>query len=100
MMLDQLGRNPSHKVQFFSFSQDRDSILNSPDGRSRLQEVGIRTTTDVGDWLADTFEQQLDQDQFGTAAQETCAQRLTFFASEFLPVINEKLSCVFLYLIL
>ena len=63
MMLDQLGRNPSHKVQFFSFSQDRDSILNSPGGRSKLQEVGIRTTSDVGDWLADTFEQQLDQEE-------------------------------------
>ena len=63
MILEQLGPVPSRKVQFFSFSQDRDSTLNSADGRSKLKGAGIGTTLDVGDWLADTFERQLDQDQ-------------------------------------
>ena len=63
MMLDQLGCVPSHKVQFFSFSQDRDSVLNTDDGRRKLQKAGIGTTLDVGDWLADIFEQQLEQDE-------------------------------------
>ncbi len=63
MMLEQLGRVPSRKVQFFSFSQDRDSILNTPDGRSKLQGAGIGTPQDVGDWLAHIFESQLDQDE-------------------------------------
>ena len=32
-----------HKVQFFSFSQDNDSVLNSEEGRQRLKNVGIDT---------------------------------------------------------
>lgn len=63
MMLDQLGRVPSHKVQFFSFAQDRDSILNSTEGRSKLCEAGIGTPLDVGDWLTQIFESKLDQDE-------------------------------------
>ncbi len=63
MMLEQLGRVPSHTVKFFSFSQDRDSTLNCEDGRGRLQGAGIGTVQDVGDWLAEIFEQQLDQDE-------------------------------------
>ena len=63
MMLEQLGRVPSRCVQFFSFSQDRDSILNTPDGRSKLRGAGIGTPQDVGDWLAKIFESQLDQDE-------------------------------------
>ena len=63
MILEQLSRVPSHTVQFYSFSQDRDSTLNSEDGRKRLQGAGIGTPQDVGDWLADIFEQQLDQDE-------------------------------------
>ena len=63
MMVEQLGNIPSHTVQFYSFSQDRDSILNSEDGRRRLQGAGIGTPQDVGDWLAEIFEQQLDQDE-------------------------------------
>ena len=62
-MLEQIGRVPSRSVQYFSFSQDRDSTLNSAEGRSKLQEAGIGTIPDVGEWLAHTFESQLDQDQ-------------------------------------
>ena len=63
MLLEQLGNDPSRTVRFYSFSQDRDSTLNSEDGRSRLQGAGIGTPQDVGDWLAEIFEQQLDQDE-------------------------------------
>ena len=63
MIIEQLGQVPSHKVQFFSFSQDRDSVLNSPEGREKLQKAGIGTPQDVGGWLAGIFESQLDQDE-------------------------------------
>ena len=61
MINEQLGQVPSHKVQFFSFSQDRDSVLNSPEGREKLQKADIGTPQVVGDWLAGIFESQLDQ---------------------------------------
>jgi hypothetical protein len=63
MMLEQLGHDPSRTAQFYSFSQDRDSTLNSEDGRGRLRGAGIGTPQDVGDWLAEIFERQLDQDK-------------------------------------
>jgi hypothetical protein len=70
MMLEQLGRVPSRSVKFFSFSQDRDSILNTPDGRRKLQQAGIKTTQDVGDWIADTFESKLDQDELASKLRD------------------------------
>ena len=70
MIVEQLGRVPSQKVQFFSFCQDRDSILNTEDGRSKLQEAGIGTLRDVGDWLVNTFECQLDQDELSKKLQD------------------------------
>jgi hypothetical protein len=70
MMLEQLGRVPSRSVQFFSFSQDRDSILNTPEGRGKLQQAGIKTTQDVGDWIADTFESKLDQDELASKLRD------------------------------
>ena len=63
MISEQLGRVPSHTVRFYSFSQDRDSTLNSENGRKQLQEAGIGTPQDVGDWLSEIFEQQLDQEE-------------------------------------
>ena len=63
MIEEQLGRVPSHDVKLFSFSQDRDSVLNTPTGRERLKGAGINTPQDVGEWLADIFESQLDQDE-------------------------------------
>ena len=62
MIEEQLGRVPSHDVKFFSFSQDRDSVLNSPEGRERLKGAGVGSPQEVGDWLAHVFESQLDQD--------------------------------------
>ncbi len=44
-------------VKFFSFSQDRDSVLNTEDGRKRLRRVGIGTTLEVGDWLVGVFRE-------------------------------------------
>ena len=69
MIIEQLGQVPSHKVQFFSFSQDRDSVLNNPEGREKLQKAGIGTPQDVGDWLAGIFESQLDQDELAKKIQ-------------------------------
>ena len=63
----------SHEVQFFSFSQDMDSVLNSPDGRRRLEEVGIGSPRDVGAWLVQVF-----REDFG---QESLANRLESFTA-------------------
>ena len=63
MVKEQLGQVPSHEVQFFSFSQDRDSVLNTPEGREKLQCAGIEPPQSVGVWLAKIFESQLDQDE-------------------------------------
>jgi len=49
-------------VKFFSFSQDRDSILNCEDGRRRMKEVGIGTPLEVGEWLVDVFRKRFGQD--------------------------------------
>ena len=62
MVVEQLCQVPSHKVGFFSFCQDKDSVLNSPDGRQRLKDAGIGSPQDVGDWIAKIFETQMDQD--------------------------------------
>ena len=40
----------SRMVKFFSFGQDRDSVLNTEDGRKKLRDVGIGTPSEVGDW--------------------------------------------------
>ena len=49
-------------MRFFSFSQDRDSVLNCEEGRHRLREVGIGTPLEVGDWLVDAFRKRFGQD--------------------------------------
>ena len=75
MILEQVGHVPSHEVRFFSFCQDKDSVLrNSNEGRRRLKEAGIGNPQDVGDWLAGILESQLDQDDL--------AQRLRRFISD------------------
>lgn len=50
-------------MQHFSFTQGKDSVLNSEEGRKKLQVAGIKNSLDVGDWLADTLEEHLDQDE-------------------------------------
>lgn len=49
-------------MKFFSFSQDRDSVLNCEEGRCRLREVGIETPLEVGEWLVDVFRKRFGQD--------------------------------------
>ncbi len=51
-----LGSVSSRTVKFFSFSQDRDSVLNTEEGRQRLRDVGIGAPLKVGDWLVDVFK--------------------------------------------
>ena len=58
---EKLGQNPSHTVGYFSFCQDRDSVLNTPEGRQQLKDAGISCPQDVGDWLVDVFKNKLDQ---------------------------------------
>ena len=41
---------------FCSFKQDADSILNNPEGRKKMKEVGIKLPPDVGDWVVETFK--------------------------------------------
>ena len=38
-------------------------MLNSPEGRQRLGEVGINCSRDVGDWMVDVFKNELDQNE-------------------------------------
>ena len=49
-------------MKFFSFSQDRDSVLNSEEGRRKLREVGIGIPLEVGEWLVDVFQKSFGQD--------------------------------------
>ncbi len=64
-MEERLGKIPSRTVQYYSFCQDRDSRLNSPEGRRVLRDVGIGGPQDVGDWLVGVFENKLDQPDLG-----------------------------------
>ena len=57
-----LGSTPSRMVKFFSFSQDRDSVLNTEDGRKKLRDVGIGTPSEVGDWLVGVFREDFQQE--------------------------------------
>ena len=70
MIKEQLGHVPSHEVQLFSFSQDRDSVLNTAEGREKLKVAGIAPPQAVGDWLAGVFESQLDQDEVARQLRE------------------------------
>ena len=58
-------------MKFFSFNQDKDSVLNCEEGRQKLRNVNIGTPLEVGDWLVDTFKMK-----FG---QEDLAARLNSF---------------------
>ena len=62
MVVEKLGPSASHTVNFFSFSQDRDSVLNCEDGRHRLKEVGIGTPLEVAKWLVKVFRIQFGQE--------------------------------------
>ena len=62
VIIKKLQPPDSHTVQFFSFNQDWGSILNSPEGRGKLKEVGIGTAADVGEWLVGVFRKTFDQE--------------------------------------
>lgn len=66
MIKEKLGSSPSRVVKFFSFSQSRASVLNTPSGRQTLRSVGICDPVDVGDWLVETFRKHLDQEQLAS----------------------------------
>ena len=60
---DKLHSTGSHRTQFFSFCQDKDSILNSDLGRKKLREVGIGTPLQVGEWLVKVFREDFKLDE-------------------------------------
>ena len=60
---DKLRSTGSHQTQFFSFSQDKDSVLNSDLGRKKLREVGIGTPLQVGEWLVKVFREDFKLDE-------------------------------------
>ena len=66
MIKEKLGHCPSRTVKFFSFSQGKDSVLNTPGGRRTLQDVGIHCPLDVGEWLVETFHKHLDQEELAS----------------------------------
>ena len=53
----------SHEMQFFSFCQDKDSVLNSDSGRKKLRDVGIGTPLQVGEWLVKVFKEDFKQNE-------------------------------------
>ena len=53
----------SHKVSFFSFAQDNDSILNTEDGREKLRDVEIGSPLQVGKWLVEVFKRDFDNEK-------------------------------------
>ena len=50
-------------MDFYSFSQDADSVLNNEDGRQRLKGAGIKVAKDVGEWVAELLEKSLQRPQ-------------------------------------
>ena len=59
---EKLGRSPNRTILFFSFSQDRDSTLNSDEGRQKLLDAGIHSPKDVGKWIEERLRDYLHQD--------------------------------------
>ena len=57
----EFNESPSCTIGFFSFNQDKDSVLNSDKGRQRLRDVGIGMPLDVGEWLVKLFRNVLEQ---------------------------------------
>ena len=53
----------SHKVSFFSFAQENDSILILQDGKEKLREVGIGSPLQVGEWLVEVFKRDFDNEK-------------------------------------
>ena len=60
---EKLRSTGSHEMQFFSFCQDKDSVLNSDSGRKKLREVGIGTPLQVGEWLVKVFKEDFKQNE-------------------------------------
>lgn len=50
-MREKLAPLPNWQMGFYSFCQDKDSSLNSEEGRHTLSDVGILSCNDVGTWL-------------------------------------------------
>ena len=74
-MREKLDPLPDWQIGFYSFCQDKDSSLNSEEGRQTLSDVGILSCDDVGVWLETELRDYLKE--------EGIAERLkNFLASE------------------
>jgi len=51
-----LGQSPNRTVYLTTLSQDKDSVLNTDDGRKKLMKAGLKCCYDVGDWLVKTLD--------------------------------------------
>ena len=73
---EKLKSTGSHKVDFFSFSQDNDSVLNCPEGRESLRAVGVGTPETVGEWLVDVFRRDFGQEQLADKLETFIADNI------------------------
>lgn len=58
-----LGTTFSRDINFYSFSQDGDSVLDSDEGRERLKRVKIWSPYEVGEWVVDQLRVYIKQEQ-------------------------------------
>ena len=63
MVTEKLELSPKCTIQYYSFCQDKDSTLNTDEGRKILRDVGIGSSQDVGDWLVRVLREHMDQQE-------------------------------------
>ena len=89
-MREKLDPLPDWQIGFYSFCQDKDSSLNSEEGRQTLSDVGILSCNDVGAWLETELRDYLKE--------EGIAERLKkFLASESKYIYNYLTTCHAVY---
>ena len=54
-------------MDFFSFCQDGDSILNCDEGRETLRRVGIYSTSKVGEWIEKELRDHMQHENIAEA---------------------------------
>ena len=62
-----IGTSTSRTMDFFSFCQDGDSILNCDEGRETLKRVGIYSTSKVGEWIEKELRDHMQHEKIAEA---------------------------------
>lgn len=57
-------------MDFFSFCQDGDSILNCDEGRETLKSVGIHSSFKVGEWIEKELRDHMKQNKIADALHQ------------------------------